>query len=210
MKKMPSSREERKQLTRATLQAAALSCFAQHGLAATSVRTITGSAGVALGTFYVHFPSKEALLDELLSELNAGLVEALAHLWPDPETSRGRQPLAPLVEAVAGVVLDYWSANRTLVEVYAQRAALGLSIEALRDGINPPAVTLATRWMERELGAEPGALALAVQGLLAMWLRVGLQYLFNPDVRRDDAVRTLTELTVGALEGLRQNSQDRR
>lgn len=207
MTSKPSPRAERKKLTRAALKSAALLCFASHGLAATSVRTITTSAGVASGTFYVHFPSKEALLDELLEELNAGLVGALAHLSPSSETLEGRRQLPALLEAVAGVVLDYWADHRMLVELYAQRAALGLSIEALRDGINPPAVELATRWMERELGAPRGDVALAVQGLLAMWLRVGLQYLFNPDVERDAAVRTLAVLTVGALEGLRQTSQ---
>jgi len=45
--------------------------------------------------------------------------------------------------------------------------------------------------------------ALAAQGLLALWLRVGLQVLFGPDVRREDAVDTLTMMTLGAAKALR-------
>ncbi|MEI8258139.1 MAG: hypothetical protein WCJ30_20875, partial [Deltaproteobacteria bacterium] len=45
--------------------------------------------------------------------------------------------------------------------------------------------------------------ALAAQGLLAMWLRIGLQVLFGPKVSREDAVDTLTRMTLGAAKALR-------
>jgi AcrR family transcriptional regulator len=44
---------------------AALELFLQHGVAATTIEQITVGAGVAKGTFYLHFSSKEEVLDAL-------------------------------------------------------------------------------------------------------------------------------------------------
>ena len=60
------SRRERKKLqTRQRLLEAALSLFHEKGYSATTVEEIASKADVAKGTFFNHFPSKEALLHEL-------------------------------------------------------------------------------------------------------------------------------------------------
>lgn len=58
-------REARRLETRARLFDAALTEMAQRGLAAADVSAIAAAAGVARGTFYFHFPTKEHVLVEL-------------------------------------------------------------------------------------------------------------------------------------------------
>lgn len=56
--------------TRDRIKEAALPLFAQRGFAATSIAAIETAAGLAprAGAFYRHFPSKEALFEELARE----------------------------------------------------------------------------------------------------------------------------------------------
>jgi AcrR family transcriptional regulator len=62
---MPSRRQEQKAATRQRIYDTAESAFLADGYDATSVSKITGEAGVAKGTFFVHFPSKADLLAEM-------------------------------------------------------------------------------------------------------------------------------------------------
>ena len=55
------SRADRKADTRERIRRAALKHFVEQGIAATSIRDIANTAGVALGALYNHFPSKEDL-----------------------------------------------------------------------------------------------------------------------------------------------------
>lgn len=59
----------RGQLTKQHLLTAAEQLFAQKGFAHTSVAEMTQRAGVALGTFYLYYPNKEALFLELVDQL---------------------------------------------------------------------------------------------------------------------------------------------
>ncbi|RJF88984.1 TetR/AcrR family transcriptional regulator [Oleomonas cavernae] len=54
--------------TRQRIVAASLKLFAQKGIAATTTRDIATEAGIAEGTIYRHFPSKEAMADEIFLE----------------------------------------------------------------------------------------------------------------------------------------------
>jgi len=193
-------RSTRKAATRAQLKDAARACFAETGLEGTRIGAITRAAGVAHGTFYVHFPSKEALVDELLLEFNLSLVETLGPLW-DPDSPLGS---ADRVRATAEVFLDTLSEQRAFVVLYAQRLASGLRLETLADGINPQAADfLATRLAEVAAtpGQAPPSLGLAAHGLLALWIRIGLHALLHPEIPRRDAIATLVHMTLGAVFG---------
>ncbi len=197
----PATRRQRKQQTRRTLRDAARRCLLERGFAGASIADIAREAGVAHGTFYVHFASKEAVLQELLQEFNEGLVSKLAPVF----SITADAPLQAAVGAIAEVFLDHWQAEAAFVRCYAGRSAGGVDLGDLYAGVNPP--------MVRALGVALQAAAahrgrqlvhgdLAIQALLALWLRVGLQHLFNDSVARDDARDTLVTLTVGAVSAL--------
>ena len=61
----PSARETRRLQTRERLLGAAVAEFKRAGMAGADVNAIVTAAGVAHGTFFFHFPSKEHVLLEL-------------------------------------------------------------------------------------------------------------------------------------------------
>ncbi len=87
MGEMLSRRERKKLETRQRLLEAALALFRGKGYTATTVEEITDRADVAKGTFFNYFPSKEALLGELvvwqIEQLRAEL-EASRETVPSP------------------------------------------------------------------------------------------------------------------------------
>jgi len=61
----PSARETKRLQTRERLMGAAIAEFKRSGITAADVGAIVGAAGVAHGTFFFHFPTKEHVLLEL-------------------------------------------------------------------------------------------------------------------------------------------------
>ena len=69
----PNARQRSQQETRQRIREAAARLFAEHGSAATRTADIAAAAGVAVGTVYLHFKDKDALLKNLLDTALAGL-----------------------------------------------------------------------------------------------------------------------------------------
>src|SRR6201999_1027609 len=61
----PSARETKRLQTRERLMGAAIAEFKRSGIADADVGAIVTAAGVAHGTFFFHFPTKEHVLLEL-------------------------------------------------------------------------------------------------------------------------------------------------
>ncbi len=61
----PSTREAQRLQTRERILGAAIAEFKRSGMAGVEVNAIVAAAGVAHGTFYFHFPTKEHVLLEL-------------------------------------------------------------------------------------------------------------------------------------------------
>jgi len=195
------SRQERKSLTRTSLKDAARRCFAERGYDATGIADIARAAGVANGTFYVHFSGIEDLVDEMLAEFNDAFARRLEPIVM--AATAGTASVEVVVRAAAEKMLDHWRANRAFIECYLQRSTSALSLASVRDGVNPPMAALLRQALERVAGGRADFHAdLVTQALLGMWLRVGLQYLFNKQVSRSDAVETLVRLTVGAANAV--------
>jgi AcrR family transcriptional regulator len=64
--------------TREALLDAGVAIAEQHGLAGLSVNRVVAEAGVAKGTFYVHFDTREEFVDALHARFHARVQEAVA------------------------------------------------------------------------------------------------------------------------------------
>ena len=78
MTPLPRPSTARGEATRRTLLDAAEIEFGENGFARTSVSAITRRAGVAQGTFYLYFPSKDDALRELVRDMGRQLRQALS------------------------------------------------------------------------------------------------------------------------------------
>jgi len=110
-------KQERGDLTRRKILAAAQTSFSQRGYDATGVADICQRAGVSKGAFYHHFPSKQALfialLQEWLQALDAQITTLAAQDTPPPLVfHRLATVVAPLFQDAAGQVpmfLEFWN-----------------------------------------------------------------------------------------------------
>ena len=193
------SRKEKKAATRNALKRAAKRCFEEKGFVQTQIGDITRQAGVAQGTYYVHFSNKDELLDDILKEFNTGLILRFTSTLGESLVS-----LEHWVKQCAKIFLEYWQEHRDFVGIYVQKTAEGLSLEALRDGLNPEATEFLFVRLNALLGQDNEKTLetwLVLQGLLAMWLRIGMQYLFNPEITEEIALQVLIDATGGVLKG---------
>ena len=84
-------------LRRQLILSAAKRCFARHGFAGTTTKSVAAAASISEGLLFKHFPSKAALYAEILAE-ECEADSDLAHLL-------GQEPsTATLVELVKGMV----------------------------------------------------------------------------------------------------------
>ncbi len=112
-------RDARRRETRARLFAEALAEMSRRGFAAADVSAIASAAGVARGTFYFHFPTKEHVLIELERDEETRIVGELGAAERDLASA-----LSQLVQQVLG-------AERRLGEVVF-RDMLGLHFSSAR------------------------------------------------------------------------------
>ncbi|TMB57631.1 MAG: helix-turn-helix transcriptional regulator [Deltaproteobacteria bacterium] len=77
--------ERRRERTRRDLLAAAVRVLAKKGLHDTKVADIAAAADIGVGTFYLHFPTKDALFDAVVEDTVVRLKGV-----PDRVRSRGR------------------------------------------------------------------------------------------------------------------------
>jgi len=69
------TREERAPEARASIFKAAAKVVGEHGYAGASLIRIAEAAGIAQGTFYLYFDSKQTLFDELLPHVGKDMVD---------------------------------------------------------------------------------------------------------------------------------------
>lgn len=96
-----SKRERKKLETRQSLMRAALRLFGERGYEATTVQDITEAAGVAKGTFFNYFDTKEAVLPAIAAHRLERLEGALT-----PERGAPSSPVARIKLALRLVAQD--------------------------------------------------------------------------------------------------------
>src|SRR3712207_3378848 len=90
---------------------AAREVLAQHGYERTTVSSIATKANVAQGTFYLYFPSKEALPGALAEQVHVALGEATERATADADT------LEEAVEALVGATFEAAEGYRDVLPI---------------------------------------------------------------------------------------------
>lgn len=177
--------------TRRRLVVAATDLFAREGLHRTTSTQIARAAGVAAGTFYLHFPDKQALFRtiafEALSELHDRMTAAAAVAGEDVQGQ---------VRARMEKLVAFAEERRDLVRiVFGRGHEAGTLADEMADTLFPD---VEARLRERiaEGLADPALHpAVAAQALLAMWTRVVAWWVEDPSrASREAVVETLVHL----------------
>lgn len=124
-KEAGKSRKEKALATKARLYAAADALFTQYGFDEVSVDRIVEEAGVAKGTFYVHFESRDSLLEALISDFVERVdVDYQAFIDTFPPDMPAADMLLRLVEKIMDVILNIIGMARMKALYRAQLANL--------------------------------------------------------------------------------------
>lgn len=176
--------------TRERLLRAGTELFARGGLHGATSARIARRAGVATGTFYLHFPDKEALFREIvfgaLEELRARVRAAVRRAGDGGEAG---------VRARAAELLAFAEENQNLIRVlFGRDAESDLGEDVLEDVI--PGVEQALRRRARAgEGARGVHPSVAAQALVAMWTRVIRWWVDHPEhAPREEVIETMTRL----------------
>jgi AcrR family transcriptional regulator len=177
--------------TRRRLVEAGTELFAREGLLRTTTTQIAHAAGVAAGTFYLHFPDKQALFREIafdaLAQLSTRTAAAAAAAGDDVQHQ---------LRARMETLVAFAAEQRDLVRVVFGRGhEAGTLADEMADALFPG---VESRLRERvaENNADPALHpAVAAQALIAMWTRVVAWWVEDPDrAPRDAVVETLIRL----------------
>lgn len=182
----------RKQATRRRLLDAGLTLFAERGPHAVTTHLIAAEAGLASGTFYLHFTDKLALFRELAEEAANELEARLMSV------SAGRPETEEIVTAQAEALVGFAEERRDFLRIVfhpeSEAGDVGARILArLAAGVS-------TRRRERIAAGlaedcfDPDVLAQAIVG---MWAHVLAWWAEDPTrASRDALVRTLTHFQL--------------
>lgn len=112
-----STRTRRSETRRDELLDAADVLFCARGVGATAVSDITDRAGVAKGTFYLYFDSKDHLVAALKERLLAGMSEVVAATLERARDGfesgqMDEQGFLALGDQVVAAIIDHWLAHR--------------------------------------------------------------------------------------------------
>lgn len=103
-----TNRQQQKLKTRKTIKQVAKRAFAENGIEATNTREISAKAGVAVGTFFSHYPDKMSLVKEIFfEEMDANLTSRLHHFLSDENTTP-----CEFLAAFSTALFDFYLAHR--------------------------------------------------------------------------------------------------
>ena len=187
-----AARQRGRLQTRARLLESGRKLFAERGLHGVTSHDIAAGAGVAAGTFYLHFQGKESLFRVIADETIEVLRERLQAATRNAATLREGVPL--FAEALVGFAEE----NRDLVRILFSRDSEAAGIEA--DVLNELAAGIAENRRDRVARGEqpadldPEVLSQALVGLLA---RVIAWWVEDPQrTSRETVIETLTRIQL--------------
>lgn len=197
--KVPST--DRGRRTRARVVEAARRVFERSGFLDARINDIADEAGVAYGTFYTYFSTKEDVFREVAQVLQAEMLQRRPH---EETPARSLLPIER-VERANRRYLESYVINARLMAVVEQVSTISPELLEIRQEVRTAFVERSrraiARWQE-EGYADPdldpyyaaSALGSMVDRFAYVWLVLG------GDFELERAVQTLTRLWVQALD----------
>lgn len=196
----PVPRSARGVRTRAAIVRAARDVFERDGFVDSRIVDIAATAGVALGSFYTYFRTKEQVLAAVLAELQ----EEILH--PTVSDAPAADPVAA-IEAANRAYLVAYRRNAALMSVLDQVAAVNADVRAVRLERNRAFAERNARAIRRlqeqglaDRDLDPMTAAMAMGGMVARM--ANLVFVHGYDLSLEELVATLTRLWANAV-GLR-------
>ena len=90
---------------------AAAATFAKYGFAGSSMAMLGGASGASKARLYHYYPSKDAILFDLLDRYTQKLIAIARSVGA--ETGSGRMPAAPRLDAMVRAFLDEYATSQT-------------------------------------------------------------------------------------------------
>lgn len=185
-----TARARGREETRRRLIEAGTELFARDGLHGTTSARIARAAGVATGTFYLHFKDKQALFRHIVFAALAELRERMARAMA------GERDLAGRLRARTAEVVGFAAENRSLILVLfgpgheaadLGEAVLGELVPGIEEGFR--------EYRKRGEVATELDPAVAAQALAAMTTRVIAWWVEDPErATRQDVIETLLRM----------------
>lgn len=116
----PKTRAQKREDRKEALKAAAADVFATHGYHAAKVSQIVEQVGVAQGTFYLYYESKQQIFGELLSDFLTLVVETVA-AW-EPGDLDSREVLTRELTRVGLMLTEVVMENQSLAAIFFREA----------------------------------------------------------------------------------------
>ncbi len=178
---------ERRARRRLQILAAACGVFSAKGYHATSVADILKAARIARGTFYLYFPSKRAIFDELLEQMFSQIRGALKRI----KVGQGEHP-----------VLDQMYLNvRGVVDVLLDERELTIILLRESLGLDPD--------LDRKINDFYERTALLIEGALDLGQSMGVVRACDARLVSFCVLGSVKEVMARLLAGPDPDSQDR-
>lgn len=206
---------DRGRRTRARLVTAAREVFQDIGFLDTRIADIAERAGVAHGTFYTYFVTKEDIFREVARTVQHEMLQHRQVVSRRVDEGRGRDPVQA-IELANRRYLEAYARNARIMAVLEQVATFSPELLEMRRQLRLDFVNRSTRaisqWQEAGM-ADAGldaryaasALGSMVDRFAYVWLVLG----DDPEFEFEKSVQTLTRLWAQAI-GLKPHPSRRR
>ncbi|MEU6829399.1 TetR/AcrR family transcriptional regulator [Nocardia beijingensis] len=190
---------EKSRRTRASLVDAARRVFDRDGFLDARITDISREAGLAHGSFYTHFASKEAIFTEVALQVEQEIYDATRA----PEYGRGTDLIADIEAANRGYIEAYRK-NRQMMLLITQVALFNEEVRRVQQQAWGTFITRLEHAIARMQGAgiadpalDPHYAAQALGAMVDRFMNVWMLFEANYDL--DKAVETLTVFWTRAL-----------